>query len=136
MLSTMNTNSPLILILLLTSLLLFGLAGCQGRNPTGANQSGGSASGPGSPTPQTQFERDLQYVRNGRFSYIFIFSRKDGKVLDKEDGDFLRKNAPQVVDMVTTDGGKKAIAGTNFNLELGNMELLKSRFVVEDYSGK
>jgi hypothetical protein len=136
MLSTMNTNSRLILILLLASLLLFGLAGCHGSNPTGAKQSGGSASAPGSPTPQTQFERDLQYVRNGSFTYIFIFSRKDGKVLDKEDGAFLRKNAPQVVDMVTTDGGKKAIAGTNFNLELGNMELLKSRFVVEDYSGK
>lgn len=136
MLSTMHTNCRLISILLLASLLLFGFAGCHGSNPAGANQSNGSAAGSGSPPPQTQFERDLQYVRNGRFSYIFIFSRKDGKVLDKEDGAFLRKNAPQVVDMVTTDGGKKAIAGTNFNLELGNMELLKSRFIVEDYSGK
>jgi hypothetical protein len=115
---------------------LFGLAGCRGSNPTRANQAGNSGSSVGAPSPQTQFERDLQYVRNGSFTYIFIFSRKDGKVLDKEDGAFLRKNAPQVVDMVTTDGGKKAIAGTNFNLELGNMELLKSRFVVEDYSGK
>src|SRR4030095_16591796 len=132
----MNTSCRLILILLLTSLLLFGLAGCRGSNPTVANQAGNSGSSAASPSPQTQFERDLQYVRNGSFTYIFIFSRNDGKVLDKEDGAFLRKNAPQVVDMVTTDGGKKAIAGTNFNLELGNMELLKSRFVVEDYSGK
>jgi len=136
MLTTMNTSCRLILILLLTSLLLFGLTGCRGSNPTGTNQGANSGSSVSSPSPQTQFERDLQYVRNGSFTYIFIFSRKDGKVLDKEDGAFLRKNAPQVVDMVTTDGGKKAIAGTNFNLELGNMELLKSRFVVEDYSGK
>jgi len=28
------------------------------------------------------------------------------------------------------------VAGTNFNLEEGNMEVLKKRFVVEDYSGK
>jgi hypothetical protein len=136
MLSTMNTNCRLILVLLLASLLLFGLAGCHGSNPAGTNQSNGSAVGPGSPPPQTQFERDLRDLRNGSFSYIFVFSRKDGKVLDKEDGAFLRKNAPQVVDMFLTDGGKKAIAGTNFNLELGNMELLRSRFVVEDYSGK
>jgi hypothetical protein len=136
MLSTMNKHRPPILIFLLTALLLLGLAGCGGSNPTGAKQAGSPVAGAGSPSPQTQFERDLQYVRNGSFTYIFIFSRKDGKVLDKEDGAFLRKNAPQVVDMVTTDGGKKAIAGTNFNLELGNMELLKSRFVVEDYTGK
>ena len=48
----------------------------------------------------------------------------------------LLANAPQVVDWVTTDEGKKAIAGTNFDLEQGNMNLLKKRFVVENYSGK
>ena len=47
-----------------------------------------------------------------------------------------RANAPQVVDWVTTDGGKKVIAGTNFDLALGNLELLKKRFVVEDYTAK
>jgi hypothetical protein len=35
-----------------------------------------------------------------------------------------------------TDGGKRAIGGTNFDLEQGNMNLLKKRFVVEDYTGK
>jgi len=88
------------------------------------------------PSPQSAFERDLQFIRNGQFKYVWIFSRKDGKALDKDDGDYLRKNAPQVVDWATTDAGKKVIAGTNFDLELGNMALLKKRFVVEDYSGK
>lgn len=87
------------------------------------------------PTPQT-FAENLQYVRNGQFTYIWVFSRKDGRPLDKEDGDYLRTNAPQVVDWVTTEDGKKVIGGTNFNLELGNLGLLKKRFVVEDYSGK
>jgi hypothetical protein len=41
-----------------------------------------------------------------------------------------------VVDWVTTDEGKKVIAGTNFDLALGNLELLKKRFVVEDYTGR
>jgi hypothetical protein len=88
------------------------------------------------PSPQTPFERDLQFVRNGQFRYIWVFSRKDGRPLDKADADYLRKNAPQVVDWVTTDEGKRVIAGTNFDLEQGNLNLLRKRFVVEDYSGK
>jgi hypothetical protein len=87
-------------------------------------------------SPLSSFERDLQFVRNGQYSYIWVFSRKDGKVLDKDDGAYLRSNAPQVVDWVISDEGKKAIGGTNFNLEEGNMGLLKKRFVVEDYTGK
>jgi hypothetical protein len=86
--------------------------------------------------PLTGFEKDLQYVKNGGYTYIWIFSRKDGKPLDKDDGAFLRTNAPQVVDWVTTDEGKKVIGGTNFNLEEGNLAALKKRFVAEDYSGR
>jgi len=93
-----------------------------------------------SPTTQSSplvgFAKDLQYVRNGGYSYVFVFSRKDKKPLDKDDSAFLRTNAPQVVDWVITDEGKKVIAGTNFNLEEGNMDALKKRFVVEDYSAK
>ena len=88
------------------------------------------------PTPRTPFESDLQYVRNSQFTYVWIFSRKDGRPFDKDDGAYLRTNAPQVIDWVTTDEGKKVIGGTNFDLEKGNLGLLKKRFVVEDYSGK
>lgn len=87
-------------------------------------------------SPLTGFEKDLQYIRNGQYTYIWVFSRKDGKPLDKDDAAFLRTNAPQVVDWVTTDDGKKVIAGTNFNLEEGNMAALQKRFVTENYSGK
>lgn len=87
-------------------------------------------------SPLTEFERDLQYIRNGQFTYVWMFSRKDGKPLDKNDGDFLRKNAPQVVDWVLTDERRKAIGGTNFNLEEGNMAELQKRFVTENLSGK
>src|SRR5258705_13345936 len=88
------------------------------------------------PSPLTGFEKDLQYIRNGQYTFVWVFSRKDGKPLDKGDGAYLRTNAPQVVDWVTTDEGKKVIAGTNFNLEEGNLTLLKKRFVAENYSGK
>lgn len=126
-------NSSLVL---LTLVLI--LAGC--------SKSGTNSTAPASETPQTKsapqaspltgFEKDLQYVRNSQFRYVWVFSRKDRKPLDKDDAAYLRTNAPQVIDWVTTDDGKKVIAGTNFNLEEGNLGLLKKRFVTEDYSGK
>ena len=126
----MKEKGPLILILVLL------LAGCGGSAPN-ANSTAASATPAGpSPSPLSNFEERLQYVRNGQYTYIWVFSRKDGKPLEPADSIFLRANAPQVVDWVTTDDMKKAIAGTNFNLEEGNLELLKKRYVTEDYSNK
>lgn len=88
------------------------------------------------PSPQTVFERDLQFIRNGQFAHVWVFSRKDGRPLDKEDAAYLRANAPQVVDWVTTEEGKRVIAGTNFDLERRNMDVIRKRFVVQDYTGK
>jgi len=117
----------------LSAALLF--SACGGGAPT-VNTPGPTPPAP-SPAPSlTGFEKDLQYIRNGGFTYIWIFSRKDGKPLEPSDSDFLRKNAPQVVNWVITDEGRKVIAGTNFNLEQGNLEELKKRFVAEDYTGK
>jgi hypothetical protein len=65
-----------------------------------------------------------------------LISRKDGKPLEPGDTIFLKANAPQVVDWVRTDEGRKVFAGTNFNLEEGNLEVLKRRYNMEDYSGK
>ena len=126
---------PIRPVLLLAALLFLGA--CSDA-PTTSNTAPTAAST--TPTPQasplTGFEKDLQYIRNGGFAYIWIFSRKDGKPLDKDDSTFLRTNAPQVVDWVTTDEGRKVIAGTNFNLEEGNLAALKKRYVTEDYSGR
>ena len=123
--------------ILATLIAAISLASC---NPAVTNSN--SPSGPTvaqsspAPSPKTGFEADLEYVRKGQYTYVWIFSRKDSKPLDKNDAAFLRTNAPQVVDWVTTDEGKKVIAGTNFNLEKGNLGLLKKRFNVEDYTGK
>lgn len=126
---------PLVLII-----AVFLFAGCHRSAPNSDN----SASTPAetsqapvpSPSPQTEFEKDLQFIRNGSYTYVYVFSRKDGKALDPTDSAFLRTNAPQIVDWAKTDGGKKVIAGTNFNLEEGNLAALKKRYNVEDYSGK
>src|SRR5687768_16412324 len=89
--------------------LMVANASCGGNKNSNADA---NSAPPSSPTPpKVGFEADLEYVRKGQYTYIWVFSRKDGKPLDKEDGDFLRINAPQVVDWVTTDGGKRVIAG-------------------------
>jgi hypothetical protein len=116
--------------------LLLGGCGRKGNTPADTTPAEASPKAASEPSPRSEFERDLQYVRNSQFTYVWIFSRKDGRPLDKADGDYLRTNAPQVIDWVTTDEGKKVIGGTNFDLEQGNLGLLKKRFVVEDYSGK
>lgn len=87
-------------------------------------------------SPKSDFERALQFIRNGGYAYVWVISRPDGKPLDVDDANFLRKTAPQVVDWVKTDDGKRAIGGTNFDLEQGGMPALRKRFVVEDYTGK
>lgn len=112
--------------------------GCGGGQSTSnTNTASAPAASPSvQASPLTGFEKDLQFIRNGQYTYVYVFSRKDGKPLDAQDSAFLRTNAPQVVDWVTTDEGKKVIGGTNFNLEEGNMEKLKARFVTEDYTGR
>jgi len=120
--------------------LLIGLLfGACGGSPSPANSTSSaspqSTAAP-SPSPKTEFEERLQFVRNGQYTYIYVFSRKDGKPLESDDSKFLKTNAPQVVDWVDGGGLKKIIAGTNFNLEEGNLAVLKKRYNVEDYSGK
>jgi hypothetical protein len=125
------------IIVLLVGLLF---SRCGGAAPSGTNSTSSASPQPTaaapSPSPQTEFEKDMQFIRNGGYTYVYVLSRKDGKPLDPTDSTFLRTNAPQVVDWARTEGGKKVIAGTNFNLEEGNLAALKKRYNVEDYSGK
>ena len=118
-------------------LCIAALSSCGNSKPAAneTNAAGTQSSTP-APSPKSAFEQDLDYVRKGQYTYVWVLARKDGKELDKDDGAFLRKTAPQVVDWITTDQGKKVIAGTNFDLAQGNLELLKKRFAVEDYSGR
>ena len=112
-----------------------GGGGAPAPSNTTTNTSTPTPAGP-SPSPLTDFEEALRFVRNGQYAYIYVISRKDGKPLSTEDSDFLKTNAPQLVDKAATKDKTKVVAGTNFNLEEGNLEMLKKRFVVEDYSAK
>jgi hypothetical protein len=129
------TSSVTILLALSAGTMLIS---CSGGNTNTVPSNGSLAvPSPPVPSPKTGFEADLDYVRKGQYTYVWVFSRKDGKPLDKNDAAYLRTNAPQVVDWVTTDEGKHyVVAGTNFDLAKGNLGLLKKRFNVEDYTGK
>ena len=130
----MNRKISTLILVSLATLSGLGLVSCGNKN---SNSSSGNPTAQSSPVPpKVGFEADLEYVRKGQYTYVWVFSRTDGKPLDKDDGAFLRTNAHQVVDWVTTEQGKKVIAGTNFDLAEGNLELIKKRFVVEDYTSK
>lgn len=125
-------------VLAILLLFLF-LSGCAQTPPAASNNASpepSTATATPQSSPLTDFEQKLQYVRNGGYTYIFVFSRKDGKPFAPDDSPVLRTSAPQVVDWVITDDKKKVVAGTNFNLEEGNIDALKKRFVVENYSGR
>src|ERR1041385_9507302 len=102
-------------VVVTAALLIVSFASCRRRAASEDESPDTSTYRPES-TPATQFERDLKYVRDGHFTYVWIFSRKDGKELTKEDSDALHTNAPQVVDWVKTDQNR-GIAGSNFRLE-------------------
>ncbi len=87
-------------------------------------------------SPLVGFEKHLQFIKDGQYTYIWVLSRKDGKPFDASDKDYLNKNAPQIVDRVATDDRMKIIVGTNFDFEEGNIALLKKRYVMENYSGR
>ncbi len=131
----MLNQTKTLVLMLLALLFLSVMASCESRS---ANQAEASATS--EPTKaadvKTPFERDLQFIRNGQFAHVWVFSRTDGKAIDRDDAAYLRLSAPQVVDWATTDAGKRVIAGTNFDLEKGNLPQLRKRFVVEDYTGK
>ena len=132
-----NSYRLLMAVVIGSSALTFSACANSGSNNNNQQPATETTESVASPSPaQTGFEGDLEYVRKGQYTYVWVFSRKDGKPLNKEDVDYLRKNAPQVVDWVTTDEGKKVIAGTNFNLAEGNLGLIQKRFNAEDYTGR
>jgi hypothetical protein len=129
-------NRSKILVLLLAVVSVLSACRKPGSTPSASGDQPANQTPTAQASPLSEFETKLQYVKNGSFTYVWVFSRKDGKPFTKEDGDYLRTNAPQVVYWVGMDDKTKYIAGTNFDLEKGNMELLKKRFVVEDYSAR
>ncbi|HEX5964787.1 MAG TPA: hypothetical protein VFY51_02610 [Pyrinomonadaceae bacterium] len=122
------------LVILVLALLL---SGCNRSAPeTAVSQPTPAASPIPTSTPLNDFEEALRFVKNGQFTYIWVFTRKDGKPFDSEDGAIIRAKASQIVDRAMTKDGKKFVAGSNFPWEEQNLVELQKRYVIEDYSAR
>lgn len=81
------------------------------------------------------FEDRLKSVQTGNFQFVYAFRRKDGGVFIGEDKRYLKENSPRDTNQwVLTSDEKVAIAGSNYIFTPENLENLKKRFEVKDYS--
>lgn len=87
-------------------------------------------------TPLNDFDEALQFIKNGQFNYIWVFTRKDGKPFDPADSVILQTRARQIVDFTMTKDRKRGVAGSNFPFEDADLVELKKRYVIEDYSAR
>jgi hypothetical protein len=83
---------------------------------------------------QANFQSELEKMRIANLQYIFVFRRKDGIVIDSEDKKYLRGNLPFNNRVVLADEDKAVIVGTNYKFPPENIDALRQRFDVEDYS--
>lgn len=100
------------------------------------------------PTPETtaestpeipidDFTERLQSVQTGNFDFVYAFRRKDGDIFTSEDKKYLKDNAPfDTNQWVLTSDKKAVIAGSNYVFTPENLDALKKRFKIEDYSPK
>lgn len=103
--------------------------GCQ-QSGSGTKQAGQATK---APTPVlSEFEKDLEYVRKAQLAHTYIIARKDGAPFETADKEFLGRNTPAETSYrLITDGGRRAIISSNFDLTPENKEALVKHFTVE-----
>ena len=112
--------------------LIINLA-CQSVSKDSANPETSSIS----TEKKDDFAERLRAVQDVNFDYIYAFRRKDGGEFEKEDKVFVKQNAPFGTNQwVLTADGKVVIAGSNYKFTPKNLENLRNRFNIEDYSNK
>ncbi len=89
-------------------------------------------------TLQTPLESELARLQRANFRQIIAFSRKDGGKLTAEDIAYFREWAPseQINQRLKTDDDKYIVAGTNFAFTPEQMNALRNRFAIEDFTEK
>ena len=116
-------------------LSLVGFACRGGAGETSVNQ----AEPPPAPsTPEKKvddFQDNLDSVQRAGFDFIYGFRRPDGGVFTSEDKKYLKDNSPPETNQWRlTEDEKGVVAGSNYKFFPQNLEALRKRFVVEDYS--
>jgi hypothetical protein len=123
-------------LILAASVAAFFSACRRGLSSANVDEAPDTTNLPHVPTPATEFAQKLKFARDAHFTYIWVFTRKDGAVFTKEDTQILHTNAPNVVDWLKVGDMKQFIAGSNFPIEPPQMAILQKRYKIEDYSGK
>lgn len=83
---------------------------------------------------QTSFQNELEKMKTADLQYVFVFRRKDGGAVDGEDKRFLRTSLPFNNRVVLADDDKAVIVGSNYKFPPENLDALRLRFNVENYS--
>lgn len=99
-------------------------------------------SAPAAPTPmpsaatrQNSVEQEIRDMETVGFKYVFVVRRKDGAAFDAEDRKYLRQNTPPETNrFVSIDDGRAFVIGTAFQIPPENIDSLKKRFNLEDFS--
>ncbi|MEJ7848949.1 MAG: hypothetical protein WKF92_12770 [Pyrinomonadaceae bacterium] len=83
----------------------------------------------------SNFESDLQSMRDADFNFIHVFRRKDGKAMDADDKRFVSGITPVETNRrQVSDDGKAIITGSNYKFPPEIMRLLTNLFTMDDYS--
>lgn len=82
------------------------------------------------------FAERLKSVQTGNFDLVYAVRRKDGGIFDADDKRFLKENTPEANQRQLTSDEKAVIIGTNYLIPPENLDALKKRFKMEDYSPK
>ncbi len=123
-------------VLLASLILMISLNGCREANAPQANAAASKSALP-SPTPQSAFERDLQYARSSQnFTKVYVFARKDGNKIESADADLLKAKAPADPHIwwVLTDEKRRVIMCTYSDFAPQKLNSLREHFNVEDYT--
>lgn len=87
--------------------------------------------------PVDDFAERLKSVQTGGFDFVYALRRKDGEAFTSEDKKYLRENLPPDTNQKQLTSDEKAlIIGSNYLFPLENLDALKKRFKIEDYSPK
>ena len=124
-------------LVLLLSLSLFGLSCAskiilEDKNPTSPPV------GESTPEPKVDdFEARLNQIQTGDFTYVYAFRLKTGEEFSSEDVRYFKENSPEETNQRFLTADRKAIlVGSNFVFPPENLDALKKRFKMEDYSPK
>ena len=80
-------------------------------------------------------QREVRSMEDAGFKFIFVLRRKDGGAFDREDKKYIADNIPAETNRrILTEADKVFVLGSNYEFSQPNLEMLRKRFNMEDFS--